>query len=181
MKAGQSGAESISADFEALYQRHSREIWALVYARWLNADLAMDILQETFLRCWKQSQIGEVIDNPRAWLIRVARNLAEDHGKSSFRRNGTHPPEIMNGVRARVASPLERLEREETFAQLRTALTELSSSDREILTFRYALDYDAAQIAELLSTSISAVHMRLSRARHRLAERLTAEGVEPNP
>src|SRR5262249_30888792 len=175
MKAGQSGTNRAKVEFEALYQRHSREVWALVYARWLNTDLAMDIVQETFLRLWKQSESGEEIDNPRAWLLRVARNLAEDHGKSAFRRNGTHPPEIMNGVRAPSASPLDRLEREETFARLREALKELSSPDREILTLRYALDYDAAKIARILSTSITAVHMRLSRARQRLGERLLAE------
>ena len=87
------------ADFEALYERHSREVWALAYARWMNADTAMDIAQEAFLRLWKQWEAGESILNPRAWLLRVARNLAEDHAKSAFRRNGTHPPQTMNGVR----------------------------------------------------------------------------------
>src|SRR4051794_19558113 len=38
------------ADFEVLYNRHSREVWALAYARWMNADTAMDITQEAFLR-----------------------------------------------------------------------------------------------------------------------------------
>src|SRR5262249_56085290 len=80
------------AEFDALYQRHSREVWALAYARWMNADTAMDIAQETFLRLWKQWEAGEDIVNPRAWLLRVARNLAEDHAKSASRRNGTHPP-----------------------------------------------------------------------------------------
>ena len=36
-------AEARRADFEVLYERHSREVWAVVYARWLNADLAMDL------------------------------------------------------------------------------------------------------------------------------------------
>src|SRR6058998_4102565 len=106
------------AAFEEIYERHSREVWALVYARWLNADVALDIAQETFLRLWKQWEEGERILNPRAWLLRVARNLAEDHAKSAFRRNGTHPPQTMNGVQAHDPLPLESLEREETFAQL---------------------------------------------------------------
>src|SRR5207248_8786960 len=93
-----SPAEAQRADFEALYQRHSREVWALAYARWMNADTALDITQETFLRLWKQWETGEAIVNPRAWLLRVARNLAEDYAKSAFRRNGTNPPQTMNGV-----------------------------------------------------------------------------------
>jgi RNA polymerase sigma-70 factor (ECF subfamily) len=170
-----------TADFEALYHRHSREVWALAYARWMNADTAMDITQEAFLRLWKQWEDGEEILNPRAWLLRVARNLAEDYAKSAFRRNGTHPPQTMNGVRSHDPLPLEQLEREETFGQLRDVLEQLSKPDREILTLRYALDYDTNQIAEVLAIAPTAVHMRLSRARQRLAERLKAQGVGQIP
>jgi RNA polymerase sigma-70 factor, ECF subfamily len=178
MKSSPQSAGARHADFEALYQRHSREVWALAYARWMNADLAQDIMQEAFLRLWKQWQDGgEVILNPRAWLLRVARNLAEDHAKSAFRRNGTHPPQTMNGVKSHDPMPLESLEREETFTQLREVLEQMSPPDREILTLRYGLDYNANEIAELLVINATAVHMRLSRARQRLAERLGAEGV----
>src|SRR5262245_33121458 len=185
MKTGKRNSRSASAsrhaEFESLYQRHSREVWALAYARWMNADTAMDITQETFLRLWKQWEAGEEILNPRAWLLRVARNLAEDYAKSAFRRNGTHPPQTMNGVRSTEPLPLETLEREETFGRLRVVMEELSRSDRELLTLRYALDYDTNQIADVLAINPTAVHMRLSRARQRLAERLKAQGVEHMP
>jgi RNA polymerase sigma-70 factor (ECF subfamily) len=169
------------ADFEALYERHSREVWALAYARWMNADTAQDVMQEAFLRLWKQWNVGEEILNPRAWLLRVARNLAEDYAKSAFRRNGTHPPQTMNGVKSHDLMPADRLEREETFTQLRGEMEQLSSADREILTLRYALDYNANDIADLLGVNATAVHMRLSRARQRLAERLTAQGIVSHP
>jgi RNA polymerase sigma-70 factor (ECF subfamily) len=177
MNPGRKKAGSRQAEFEALYQRHSREVWAMAYARWLDADTALDITQEAFFRLWKQWESGEAIINPRAWLLRVARNLAEDLAKSSFRRNGTHPPQLMNGVRSQALLPHENLEREETFNQLRTVLDQLPTADREILTLRYAFDYNAGEIAELLSINSTAVHMRLSRARQRLAERLAAKGV----
>jgi RNA polymerase sigma-70 factor (ECF subfamily) len=169
------------ADFDALYRHHSREVWALVYARWMNADVALDIMQETFLRLWKQWEQGEPILNARAWLMRVARNLAEDHAKSAFHRNGTHPPQLMNSIRSRAPLPSERMEREEIFGQLREGMQQLSETDREILTLRYALDYNADQIADVLGTSVTAVHMRLSRARQRLGEHLTARGVVSIP
>ena len=168
------------AEFESLYERHSREVWAVAYARWLDADLATDVAQEAFLRLWKQWEAGEDIQNPRAWLMRVARNLIEDHAKSAFRRNGTQAPQIFDGVRGRDDGPLEKMERDETFALIRELLEELAPADREILTCRYALDYDAPTIAERLGINVSAVHMRLSRARHRLAELLTAQGVRGN-
>jgi RNA polymerase sigma-70 factor, ECF subfamily len=168
------------AAFEEIYDRHSREVWALVYARWLNAEIALDIMQETFLRLWKQWQDGSDIVNPRAWVLRVARNLAEDHAKSAFRRNGTQPPQTMNGVQGHDMLPLDGMARDETFGQLRKELEHLAPADREILTLRYALDYDTNKIADMLEINPTAVHMRLSRARQRLAERLTAQGVEVN-
>ena len=60
--------------------------------------------------------------------------------------------------------------------ELRAVLEELAPADREILTLRYALDYDANTIADRLEIAVTAVHMRLSRARQRLAERLTSHG-----
>src|SRR5271154_5437329 len=110
MKSRPQPDETRNDDFEALYQRHSREVWAMAYARWMNADTATDIMQEAFLRLWKQWEGGESILNPRAWLLRVTRNLAEDLAKSSFRRNGTHPPQLMNGVRSRGPGPADSLE-----------------------------------------------------------------------
>lgn len=170
------GGSARRVEFESLYEQHSREVWALAYARWMDSDLALDITQEAFLRLWKQWEAGEDIQNPRAWLLRVARNLAEDYAKSAFRRNGTQPPEFLNGVRSAQPQPSDELERQEQFAQLRAVLDELAPADREILTLRYALDYDANTIAERLNVAVTAVHMRLSRARQRLAERLSTLG-----
>lgn len=169
------------AEFEALYQRYNREVWALAYARWMDADAALDIAQEAFLRLWKQWENGEEIQNPRAWLLRVARNLAEDYVKSAFRRHGTMAPQSLNGVHTKDPQPLENLERQEAFAQLRGILEQLPDSDREILTLRYALDYDAQRIADILGINATAVHMRLSRARQRLADRLSALGMQTIP
>jgi len=170
------GGSPRRGEFEALYAQHSREVWALAYARWMDSDQAMDVTQEAFMRLWKQWEAGEDIQNPRAWLLRVARNLAEDYAKSAFRRNGTQPPELLNGVRSTQPNPIEKLEQEELFAQLRAVLDELAPPDREILTLRYALDYDANTIAERLEIAVTAVHMRLSRARQRLAEKLSTHG-----
>jgi RNA polymerase sigma-70 factor, ECF subfamily len=170
------GGSAHRAEFELLYGQHSREVWAMAFARWLDSDLAMDIMHEAFLRLWKQWEAGEEIQNPRAWLLKVARNLAEDSAKSAFRRYGTQSPEILNGVRSSQPLPIETLEREELFAQLRAVLAELAPADREILTLRYALDYDTNTIAERLDIAVTAVHMRLSRARQRLAELLSSRG-----
>jgi RNA polymerase sigma-70 factor (ECF subfamily) len=170
-------ADPRRSEFDALYQRFGREVWALAYARWPDAELALDVAQEAFLRLWRQWEAGDTIDNPRAWLMRVARNLAEDFAKSSFRKNGTQPPQVLNGVKSDAKSPQELLEDRELFDRIRVQMAELAPADRDILTLKYALDYDAPAIAEVLDVNVSAVHMRLSRARQRLADRLTLAGV----
>ncbi len=166
------------AEFDELYRRHGREVWAVAYARRLDGDLAGEIMQETFLRLWRTT---EAIDNPRAWLLRVARNLAEDTAKSAFRRHGTAGPESLNGIVSRGVDVGASLETAELHATVRAVLAELTPPDRDVLTLKYALDYDAAEIARVLEIAPSAVHMRLSRARQRLAEKLTDQGVSELP
>lgn len=163
--------------FEELYQRHGREVWAAAFARRLDAELAAEIAQEAFLRLWKERLTGNRIENPRAWLLRVARNLAEDTAKSAFRRNGTAGPESFNGVMGRSVDPVLSAEKAELHAVVRSVLEAMPPPDRDVLTLKYALDYDAAAIAEVLEIQASAVHMRLSRARQRLAEKLKDHGV----
>ena len=163
------------AAYDELVSRWQSKIRGAVWRVLGSTEDAADITQEAFLRLWKEWEKGAVIDNPRAWLMRVARNLAEDYAKSAFHRNGTLPPQQMNGVKAPEWSPLENLEREEKFAQLHAILQELSEADRQLLALRYALDCDATEIAQILGVNTTAVHMRLSRARQRLAERLPPE------
>lgn len=174
-------AASRAAEFEVLYERHSRAVWAMAYARWLDRDLAFDVMQEAFLRLWRAWLAREKIENPKAWLLRVARNLANDTAKSAFRRNGTQPTSGLNGIADRELPPLDRLEQHETFSRLRTQLLELTEADRVLLTLRYAFDYDVRQIADQMGIQASAVHMRLSRARQRLADRLIEHGVMTKP
>jgi RNA polymerase sigma-70 factor (ECF subfamily) len=83
----------------------------------------------------------------------------------------------MNGVQGQEMLPQDVLEREETFVRLRAVLEQLPKPDREILTLKYALDYDTNQIANMLAINSTAVHMRLSRARQRLADKLKSQGV----
>jgi RNA polymerase sigma-70 factor, ECF subfamily len=161
-----------AAEFESLYQRYSRAVWATAYARRMEAEAAMDITQEAFCRLWKQAQTGEIIHHPKAWLLRVARNLAEDEAKSAFRRNGTMAPEHLSYLRARLASPPEQVLLQEERARVRHWLQELPAADREILTMKYAFGHSTDEIAQALEISAAAVHMRLSRARQRLAQHL---------
>ncbi len=164
--------------FEELYGRYAKEIWALAYSRRLNSHTATELMQEAFLRLWREWDTGKTHTNPRGWLQRVVRNLAEDDAKSAFRRNRTVPNDQLADVGIRgESSPLDDLIRQERSVQVRLLLEELAAADREALTLRYALERSVAEIAETLGISENAVQMRLSRARDRLAVLLTQKGV----
>jgi RNA polymerase sigma-70 factor (ECF subfamily) len=62
--------------------------------------------------------------------------------------------------------------------QIQEGLKEIAPQDRELLTMRYALDYEIPDIAKALELQPSAVHMRLSRARSKLADILKSMGVD---
>ena len=49
MKPGPAAAARRSA-FDALYLRLQREVWAIAYSRWMDADIALDITQEALDR-----------------------------------------------------------------------------------------------------------------------------------
>lgn len=170
--------ERVQEEFQKLYAAHGRAVWAVAYARSMNAETANDILQESFLRLWREMLKGLVVRQMRAWLIRVARNLSEDVARGSFQRNGTFGPEMFETIGSKTAQPDVRMETQELHQQIREGLQEIAPQDREILTMRYALDYEVPDIAKALELQPSAVHMRLSRARIRLAEILKSMGVE---
>jgi RNA polymerase sigma-70 factor (ECF subfamily) len=170
------------AQFKTVYQRHHREDWALAYARLMNADTAMDITQQAFLKLWKAWEAGKPIDNPRAWLMRVARNLAEDHAKSAFRRNGTSPPQVMNDVRAEQPLPDDHAQRREEAGELQVALAKLTERERTLLVMRYTLDMTIRQISEETGIPRATVDGTLKRALRRLRQLLApspAADIDP--
>jgi len=158
--------------FEDLYRRHYREVWALSYARCnRNSEIANDVTQEAFLRLWRQGEIGDEIINPRAWLLRVAKNLVDDHSKSAFYRNGTQPPQTMSSLRSRDPMLLELLERDETLEMIRNAMATLRDSDRELIGLA-AKGYTYQELSEHFGGTWQAIKARLARAMAKLRCRL---------
>lgn len=168
------GTTSRRADFEQLYEHGHRELWAVAFARLGDSNLAMEFMQEAFLRLWRIWGTPNQPESPKAWLVTVVRNLAEDEAKSSFRKNGTHSPEWLNGILSKKTGPVEQVLHREKRVTVCEALSHLSDLDREILTLRYGLEKEVAEIAESLGIQPSAVYMRLSRARHHMAAQLGA-------
>lgn len=170
-------ATTWSATVEAVYRSQSRELWALFYAQCNDADLAYDALQEAFARL--QAYSGPPLRDMRAWLVRVGRNWLRDVAR--HKRIAANPVDYLDETVGTAIDPAAIAAHHELQDQVRAALDGLRADDREVLVLRYALGWPSSRIADVLELSTTAVDMRLSRARKRLADILEQAGVDYDP
>jgi RNA polymerase sigma-70 factor (ECF subfamily) len=160
---------------EQVYREQGRELWALFYAQCGNADRASDALQESFTRYHEQRN-GAPIRDVRAWLLQVGRNWLRDVARRQ--KVAAKPTENLDYLPTRTGEPADSAISEELRDAVREGLAQLKPADREVLVLRYSLNWSSIRIAEVLETTASAIDMRLSRARKRLAEILEKSGMK---
>lgn len=153
----------IDADdsFKALFRQYEEPI--CTYLARLTGDTAraQELTQETFLRAYRALCEGVCWENPRAWLYCVASRLATD----AYRRRRLWqwlPLYAADGVTDR-RGDIEPVVAERLAVQ--SALDALSPKYRVPLVLYVYEEWTVAQVAEALDLSVSAVKMRLSRAR----------------
>ena len=159
---------------EKIYREQGRELWALFYAQCSNAELASDALQETFTRLHDQRN-GTPIRDMRAWLLQVGRNWLRDVARRQ--KVAAKSTENLDYLDDGKGEPTDSFESEELRGTVREGLATMKPADREVLVLRYSLNWSSIRIANVLETTASAVDMRLSRARKRLAEILEKAGI----
>ena len=132
---------------------------------------AEDAVQETLLRAWRGHARFERRARLQTWLYRIATNVCIDMRNDRSRSAVTLDPEPLESEGAPIevdadSDPLVRaLDREAFRLALRTAVERLPARQRAVLFLREALDWSAAETAELLDTSPAAVNSALQRAR----------------
>lgn len=118
-----------------------------------------ELAQEAMARAWDRwSHVGR-LDNPRGWVFRVGFNLAN----SRFRRRQAEH----RAYRRLKAERVLDVDEPET-GQFSEALTELPSRQREVIIFRFYLQYTVAETAEVLQISSGSVKTHTHRAVNRL-------------
>lgn len=148
-------------------RRHEAELAAFLRARTGDTSAAKDLLQDVFLRALSQGDQFCALQNPRAWLFRVARNALIDHQR---RQHKTHP---LTETTADTPPP------EPDTVDLLTEclgrnLARLSPADREIIEFCDLAGQTVKAYAERHAISLPAAKSRLLRARRRLRRSLEA-------
>lgn len=132
-------------------------------------DDAADIVQQTFIKGYRRLDSCQP-DRVGGWLFRITVNLCKDHLKSRRRRDvSLDAPEALAVARQEPGEGAERAEiREEIFA----ALQQLSPEQREAFVLKHVEGWSYEDMAERLGVSVSALKMRVHRARDELQELL---------
>jgi RNA polymerase sigma-70 factor, ECF subfamily len=169
---------------QTLLERHREHLKRLIASR-LDRRLTSrvdpsDVVQETladaakrlddYLRerplpflGWLRQLAGErLIDTHRRHIFSQRRSVNRENRGSN--RSDDLPGSLIRRFLANDTSPSNRLSRQERREQVRAALQALSERDREVLVMRYLEQASAAEIAEVLGITESAVKSRLLRA-----------------
>jgi RNA polymerase sigma-70 factor (ECF subfamily) len=146
------------------------------FARFLSrdADAAQDIVQEAFLRAYRNFDSYRGGD-PRAWLFAIVRNCChvwrqQDRRKTRFERHlGDGGTDLDETGEREIASEEDTPEtatiRQSERQRVRIVISGLPEAMREILVLRELEDLSYRQIAEIIDAPIGTVMSRLARAR----------------
>jgi len=155
----------VSIDWNDLYRGTFPDLVRFLHRKVWDAERARDLAQEAFVRALQHEP-----RRPRAWLFRVAANLALDEARTVLRRK-RHLTLLKTEAEGRAGpeSPEAALVEKERWTGVREALDSLSRRDRDVL-----LMWDAGmsypEIAEQEGIAVGAVGTTLARARRRLVE-----------
>lgn len=144
-------------DFAILFRTRFRSVARFIRTKVDDAALAEDLAIEAFTLGWEKHRAGTAITV--RWLLATARNLV---GNEYQRRDR------MQHLLERVA--MEELTNtsygtDEESEELRLAMSRLRPLDALVLRLTYWDGFSAAEVAQFLDCTTSAVWMRLTRAR----------------
>jgi len=186
-------------DFGLLADSYRKELLAHCYRMLGSVDEAEDQVQETLLRAWRSFGDFEGRSSMRTWLYRIATNSCLRALETRARRplpSGLGAPSddasapvtgpaldvpwlqpmpdaMIAGTTADPASVAAS--RAGIRLAMIAALQYLPGRQRAVLILRDVLGWHAAEVAELLGTSVAAANSALQRARARMATLAPAE------
>ena len=197
-------AMTVSEDFTSLTGQFRGELLAHCYRMLGSAEEAEDLVQETYLRAWRSFDAFEGRSSVRTWLYRIATNVCLTAIGRRARRplpsglggpaEDPHvqlvtapevpwlqpfPDALLAGERADPAAVT--VSRTGIRLAFVAALQHLSARERAVLILRDVLEFPAAEAADLLGTTTTAVNSGLRRARAQMAEAGPAEDELAEP
>jgi RNA polymerase sigma-70 factor (ECF subfamily) len=163
-------ARSNSAAFATLYSGHRESVFRYLRARCSNDDDALDLTAATFERAFvaiaKYRPLGAGFS---AWLLRIARNAAIDHG----RRHRARPaPATLREAEGQPAQddPEATAIASDDHRRLRELVRALPEPQRDALALRYSAGLTARQIGAVIGKNEEATQKLIARALSDLKE-----------
>lgn len=159
--------------FQAVYDAFRSDVHAFLSRIVLDPDAADDLLQDTFLRVFREAARYDPCRPLEPWIFRIARNLALDHLRSRKRRTHTSmtaSDESTIDVADDTTDPVDAAVSREREALLREGLSRLRPSQREIFVLIDLEGRKYEEVANLLGISVKAVGARLRKARRRFLQ-----------
>ena len=164
--------------YEILVRRHMNRVYSQVYQVVSNKEEAEDITQEVFVKVYHGLHKFEQQASFSSWLYRITTNTTIDAldkikrrpktVRSGNNRNATEHDEDYDPLGSQatsVAGPEESVMQAELRECLRSVLKKLDRDQARLLVMRDLNDVSYDEIAKALQASLSAVKMRIHRAR----------------
>jgi RNA polymerase sigma-70 factor (ECF subfamily) len=169
--------EGDEAGFRELFERHKAGVYGIAYRYSGSAQDAEDILQETFIKVFREIRRAGESGRPvfDAWIHRVCYHRCIEHLRKRKRRRSSLTESLSETPDPRVAggpSPERSADAGLMLEKVNCAIGVLSPQQRIIFDLRYNDHRDIAEISAALRCSESAVKTTLSRAMAKLRDRL---------
>ena len=158
------------ADIERLYDEHAQAVFAFLLNFTRQEADTRDLLQELFVKLAKRPELLEGVRDERAFLLRVAHNLALD----LIRRRGTREKhyEQLAGEPEPIFAPASEPDESAFREALSAALGELPAEQRAVVHLKLWEGLTFEQIAELLGIPLNTAASRYRYGLDKLRERL---------
>ena len=157
--------------FHSLVDRHSRAIYRLAYRMTGSAQDAEDVVQETFLRAYKQLGRFESRANFGTWLHRIAVNCSIDLIRARPHREAAHDaPDLeqfgaaLESGDATGTSPERLMLSTEVQERISGAMSALSAMERAAFTLRHFEGRSIEEISQSLGLKTNATKHSIFRA-----------------
>lgn len=162
--------------FEKLFERHRTMVFRFAYQMVPRRDDAEDIVQEAFIRAYKNLERYRDEAKFTTWLLRIVSNLCTDQARMSTRRQALEQQEA-SGALAWMTSdaaedPIENLEQDRRVVALRKALQALPTHHRTMIVLRDIEEREYSEIASILGCTVGGAKLRVLRARRALKDRM---------
>lgn len=166
------------AEFTALVERQSRFVFRVAYAVLLNAADAEDVVQETFLKLYR-NRGWHNIDNERAFLARATWRIAIDRRQSARRPRAAKPADSsytagndLPDPPSPQPGPEQTLLAADRHAVVHTMIEALPEELRLPLVLSAYDELNSREIGHILGVPEGTVRTRLQRARQLLRQKL---------